>query len=323
MTTLAPRAIPAPHITKKAASILGLSRSKSLNRSRAKSPHRSASSSTIQPDLDANPVPPVPTSRSFGTLDPHRNSVDFFKQPPPTSGSKEKGDYPKSESGQARMRMRFAGSDLLLDDMSESDITDLMFPSPRMSLPPTPSTAGSKSIHGSPDMSREDQNIPPWVRRGSEKSIPPVPIFSFNTIVENPVNRVNKQIQEAIDDECFHLRGVLQLSLVYLVSLSLSTVPGEVTVVSASGLPNPPPYFDPHLHLRALRAPEGGLLYKAKPGSGGFGYSTGILLPVGERDGYGYLLCGYTSEVGREFCERDVRRMKKSTEQVARSIAKL
>ncbi|GAA5885469.1 hypothetical protein JCM6882_009631 [Rhodosporidiobolus microsporus] len=108
----------------------------------------------------------------------------------------------------------------------------------------------------------------------------------------------------------------LSLQLVYLVRLDLSLVPAapsleggdkvRLELVSSWNLPKgSQASFDPSLHLRALRAPEGGLLYRSAPPPGAKGakgkhagreqqqqqqdqggFASGVLLPVLELDGF-------------------------------------
>ena len=70
----------------------------------------------------------------------------------------------------------------------------------------------------------------------------------------------------------------LNLSLVYLVALDLTSPSYNLTLLSSCGLPSPPPSFDPSLHFKALRAPEGGLLYQNT--RGGKGFASGLLVPI-------------------------------------------
>lgn len=113
---------------------------------------------------------------------------------------------------------------------------------------------------------------------------------------------------------CTSLAQSLDLSLVYLVSLDLSSCPpapsitGQpaLTLIAAHNLPlDSSASFDPALHLRALRAPEGGLLYRSPEHVKG-GFASGILLPVAESEDKGWVLAGYTTERARKWGEREM-----------------
>lgn len=116
--------------------------------------------------------------------------------------------------------------------------------------------------------------------------------------------------QAALDATTRDLAHALSLSLVYLVSLDLSSptsISPALTLLSSYGLAQPTPAFDPSLHFSALRAPEGGLMYRSDQREGGdAGYAAGLLIPVMEERRVGYVLCGYTHDFAREFVERDL-----------------
>jgi hypothetical protein len=125
----------------------------------------------------------------------------------------------------------------------------------------------------------------------------------------------------------------LDLSLVYLVSLDLSREEeglSPLTLLSAHNLPATKPSFDPSLHLKALRAPEGGLLFKnplvAASVDGAFdgpGYASGILLPVAESQPLrkGWVLAGYTRDGSREFEEEELEYFTKVVEQLKKVVS--
>lgn len=122
------------------------------------------------------------------------------------------------------------------------------------------------------------------------------------------------------------LAKALALDLVYLAALDLHILPEpSLRILSARGLPSPAPSFDPNLHLKALRSPEGGLVYKnprfVSNGSGS--YSSGILIPVIEVRRVGYVLCGYTQQPDREFVQRDLGYLVRFAEQLEAGCAKL
>lgn len=124
--------------------------------------------------------------------------------------------------------------------------------------------------------------------------------------------------QKLFDAATTALGSGLNLSLVYLVELNLSSSHSPtLTLLSAYNLPATRPQFDPALHVRALRAPEGGLLFKNPLCSTegveweGPGFASGILLPVHESEGgggggKGWVLAGYTRDAGREFEEDEL-----------------
>ena len=113
--------------------------------------------------------------------------------------------------------------------------------------------------------------------------------------------------QAAFDSATRNLSKILGLSLCYLVALDLTDLPTvpALTLLSSTGLTNPPPAFDPKLHFEALRAPERGLLYQRNRASAlKHGHQAGMLVPVSEVGQVGYVLCGFTDRVEREFDDR-------------------
>lgn len=87
-------------------------------------------------------------------------------------------------------------------------------------------------------------------------------------------------------------------------------------------MPGPCPAFDASLHLKALHAPEGGLLYRnaRTPHEPEDGYATGILVPVGDQEEEGFVLAGYSKDWGRSFSELELARFMKATEELARFL---
>lgn len=127
---------------------------------------------------------------------------------------------------------------------------------------------------------------------------------------------------ELLARHCASLAMALDLSLVYVVKLDLSRCPPPPATTGSAGLEliaahNLPEEshasFDPALHLRALRAPEGGLLFRSPAESGGK-FASGVLLPVAEtpRDpsatagAEGWVLAGYTVERERKWGSREM-----------------
>ncbi|GAA5964830.1 hypothetical protein JCM21900_001459 [Sporobolomyces salmonicolor] len=156
--------------------------------------------------------------------------------------------------------------------------------------------------------------------------------LSLGVTTDDPVSSVPRELQKVFDTATKMLSKALELNLVYLAALELS-VPAPkgptLRILSSCGLPHPAPSFDPALHLKALRAPEGGLIYKnprfqpddLERGSGS--YASGILIPVLEVRRIGYVLCGYTSRSQREFVQRDLTYMVRFAEQLEGSVTRL
>lgn len=145
-------------------------------------------------------------------------------------------------------------------------------------------------------------------------------------------------LQKVFDLATSLIRDNLGLSLVYLIAISLppkspsSPNPPKhsLRLLSAAGLPFPCPSFKSSLHLRALRAPEGGILYEnpnaAIEGVELGGYASGILVSVAERRGgeggtTGYVLAAYTEDRKRLFCKADLRYCQHFAVELQRYIA--
>ncbi|KAM0787266.1 hypothetical protein ACM66B_006501 [Microbotryomycetes sp. NB124-2] len=151
--------------------------------------------------------------------------------------------------------------------------------------------------------------------------------LSLAVTSEAPVSAIPRDLQRVFDQAVKMLAKALDLSLVYLVSLDMSQqhIAGPtLKVLSSYGMPSPAPSFDPALHMKALRAPEGGLLYKnpkfsstpnaLAPNSPAF--AQGMLIPVIEVRRLGYVLSGYTKDADRQFEQRDLSMMVKFSEQL-------
>ncbi|KAK4048939.1 hypothetical protein OIV83_004495 [Microbotryomycetes sp. JL201] len=151
--------------------------------------------------------------------------------------------------------------------------------------------------------------------------------LSLAVTSEAPVSAIPRDLQRVFDQAVRMLAKALDLSLVYLVSLDLSlqNVTGPTLKVLAShGMPSPAPSFDPALHMKALRAPEGGLLYKnprfsstpnaTAPDSPAF--AIGMLIPILEVRRTGFVLAGYTKDAERQFEQRDLSVLVKFAEQL-------
>lgn len=128
--------------------------------------------------------------------------------------------------------------------------------------------------------------------------------LALRVVTEEPISAIAKDVQNVFDTATKMLSKSVDLSLVYLVALDLSNPSYTLTLLSSRGLPTPSPSFDPTLHFKALRAPEGGLLYQNT--RGGNGFASGLLVPILEVRQVGYVLAGYTYDVERVFGERDM-----------------
>lgn len=190
--------------------------------------------------------------------------------------------------------------------------------------PPSPPTSPSSPLSSSP-FSSVQPRLPPLLA-----NTPPKVIYA---------------------SACTSLASGLGLSLVYLVALDLSQCPPAPSIVgnptlsllAAHNLPiDSKPSFDPALHLRALRAPEGGLLFrspavkrsskeKERKGKGkerereaqeegGSGFASGVLLPVAETDTQGWVLAGYTTDKRRRWGEEEMNRLEDAREKLQKVL---
>ncbi|KAK4048937.1 hypothetical protein OIV83_004493 [Microbotryomycetes sp. JL201] len=173
------------------------------------------------------------------------------------------------------------------------------------------------------------------------------PTFPSQTVRESPLT----SRQKVFDLATKTLGQGLDLSLVYLVALDLGDDGGSdvnqirLTLSSAWNLPPTTPSFDASLHLKALRAPEGGLLFKnplmspnmsrslsknveikaeqkSTTGTEQNAYASGILLPVTETNKVGYVLAGYTKDVEREFDEKELNAFLSVAEQLQKYLVR-
>ncbi|GAA6046531.1 hypothetical protein JCM3770_006195 [Rhodotorula araucariae] len=163
-------------------------------------------------------------------------------------------------------------------------------------------------------------------------------VLSLGTTTEDPVSALPREVQKTFDTAVRMLARSLDLDLVYLAALdlaALASVPApangasftsaaamnaaassKLRILAAHGLPTPPPSFDPALHVKALRAPEGGLIYKNPRFSPTVtaSYAAGILIPVLEVRRTGFVLCAYTRAAERAFVQRDLALLVKMAE---------
>ena len=128
---------------------------------------------------------------------------------------------------------------------------------------------------------------------------------------------VAHEVQSAFDSATRNLSKALDLPLVYLVALDLSVLTAlpTLTLLSSVGLASTSPCLSPSLHFQALRAPEGGLLYRAPEGTTPM-FTAGILIPVMEVRRVGYVLCAYTDDPERELEARDVKYVTRFAEEL-------
>ncbi|KAL8276371.1 hypothetical protein RQP46_011216 [Phenoliferia psychrophenolica] len=192
-------------------------------------------------------------------------------------------------------------------------------PGPTVSLPmtPPPSTRNSSSSNAS-SASRGDEssdaNRAGVARESSE--IKSNRGLTLRTVTDNPVSLVTKEVQNVFDTASRMLAKSLKLPLVYIVSIDLADSAHDLNLLSSFGLSTPAPAFDPALHFKALRAPEGGLLYENSKKEGGTGMASGILIPIMEVRRVGYVLAGYTADRARSFTSKDMKLFVKFAEQL-------
>ncbi|GAA6027351.1 hypothetical protein JCM8097_002618 [Rhodosporidiobolus ruineniae] len=198
---------------------------------------------------------------------------------------------------------------------------------PGAALPATPPASlhrfgsVSTSSHGH---ARQDSDVESTASSVPSQVVQPrrPTALSLAVTTDDPVSALPREVQKQFDTAVRMLAKALELELVYLAALDLSFAASSPTdssspalnpirILSAHGLPQPPPSFDPSLHLKALRAPEGGLIYKnprfsPSTVSTTATYAAGILIPVLEVRRTGYVLCGYTRKEKRDFVQRDL-----------------
>ncbi|CAH7667915.1 hypothetical protein PPACK8108_LOCUS2357, partial [Phakopsora pachyrhizi] len=75
---------------------------------------------------------------------------------------------------------------------------------------------------------------------------------------------IKPKTQKILDLATKLVSDTLDLSLVYLVAVAppANSESGKTIIISGYNIPLPVPILDPELHLKALNAPEGGLLYQ-------------------------------------------------------------
>ena len=130
----------------------------------------------------------------------------------------------------------------------------------------------------------------------------------------SPVDRSpSPEARLAFDSATSDLAAILELSLVYLVTIDLRKPrnPSSFTILSSTASGGPAPTLDPQLHLLALKSSERGLVYqRSAAGIAKKGFRAGLLVPVLELEEFGYVLCAFTHDPARQFDDRDVRFMR-------------
>ncbi|MBW0468375.1 hypothetical protein O181_008090 [Austropuccinia psidii MF-1] len=171
------------------------------------------------------------------------------------------------------------------------------------------------------------------------------------SLFEDVKTAVKPKIQKVFDLATKLVAESLDLSLVYLLAVSPNGDSGEIgrtVVLSGYNLPSPFPVFDVGLHLRALRAPEGGLLYqnptaeeaeeaaltpRPPPSSDDNAdipkaetYASAVLVAVGSergKSGGGFVMAGFTTDPKRVFGEEDVSYINQFSQALVKYTSKL
>ncbi|KAI9614006.1 hypothetical protein H4Q26_009860 [Puccinia striiformis f. sp. tritici PST-130] len=167
---------------------------------------------------------------------------------------------------------------------------------------------------------------------------PQSPTKSSPSLFEDHNAAVRPKMRKVFDLATKLVAETLDLSLVYLMAVvphGESTDLGRTMIISGHNIPLPVPELDAGLHLRVLRAGEGGLLYQnpsmeecqeaalqPKIASNGHAdpYASAILLAVGAEinpNVGGFVLAGYTNDHRRVFGEEDVSFMKQFANQLS------
>jgi len=152
---------------------------------------------------------------------------------------------------------------------------------------------------------------------------------------------VKPKMRKVFDVATKLIAETLDLSLVYLTAVvphTDSQVLGNTRIISGHNIPLPVPVFDAGLHLRVLRAPEGGFLYQnpsvkeceeaflQPQGPGMKPYASALLIAVGteaQPTSGGFVLAGYTDDPKRVFGAEDVNFMKEFAHQLSVYTARL
>ena len=207
-------------------------------------------------------------------------------------------------------------------------------------------TTASSSLHGASDL------VSPSAAAAAAQPRRPSAL-SLGVTTEDPISALPRDVQKMFDAAVRMLARSLELELVYLAALDLAGLGSSAAsvlesdtasissaalsasagaggtgvrlrVLAAHGLPTPPPSFDPALHVKALRAPEGGLIYKNPrfSPSAMASLAAGILIPVLEVRRTGFVLCSYSRDPARQFVQRDLALLVKMAESLETSCVK-
>jgi len=207
----------------------------------------------------------------------------------------------------------------------------------------SPNPSGSKGLRGI--RSIFNYNYPTWP--SLNPSVPlKAPAQTSAGLFEDFDAVLNPQVRKVMDLATRLIGETLDLSLVYLTAVlppDRSDQPGRTKIVSGHNIPIPVPVFDAGLHLRALREPEGGLLYQnpssseravLQPKTPAPGhddgrrnpYASAMIFAVSHEthdDSGGFVLAGYTDNPKRVFGAEDAAFMKKFAEELSCHTSKL
>jgi len=152
---------------------------------------------------------------------------------------------------------------------------------------------------------------------------------------------VKPKMRKIFDAATKLIAELLDLSLVCLTAVlpfRESNELGKTLLISGHNVPQPVPVFDAGLHLRVLRAPEGGYLYQnpsveeceeaslQPQGPEVQPYASAILIAVGTEarpNSGGFVLAGYTQNPKKVFGAEDVSFMKQFAKQLSKYTSKL
>jgi len=152
---------------------------------------------------------------------------------------------------------------------------------------------------------------------------------------------VKPKMRKIFDAATKLIAELLDLSLVCLTAVlpfRESNELGKTLLISGHNVPQPVPVFDAGLHLRVLRAPEGGYLYQnpsveeceeaslQPQGPEVQPYASAILIAVGTEarpNSGGFVLAGYTQNPKKVFGAEDVSFMKQFAQQLSKYTSKL
>lgn len=214
-----------------------------------------------------------------------------------------------------------------------------------LSPPATPSAISPRPSRLAFRSTTSDRPTPPTSPSSmghSGHKNPPRLAASGPSLFEDRSSAIKPKIQKVFDLATKLVGDTLDLSLVYVLAVKPVTQSedgGRTVILSGYNLPTPTPVFDPGLHLRALRAPEGGLLYQnpalqdtpdssitGQMTSGSDHYASAMLVSIGSEidgQGGGFVLAGFTSDVKRVFGGEDVSYLKQFANELARYTNKL